>query len=120
MDNTRYTLETLDDINIHEGLTKEQIGSFENKENALMVHGFLWVHRSENGTPFWDVGSIIIFSLPIILFVWNIIRVFTKNNFFISLLVLFYQLLLIILAPILIIYALWAIGKIQDLLTSKK
>ena len=37
MDNIKYTLENLADINIHEGLTKKQIASFGNKENALMV-----------------------------------------------------------------------------------
>ena len=36
MDNTRYTLETIDDINIHEGLTKDQIASFEEKEKDCL------------------------------------------------------------------------------------
>ncbi len=37
MDNIKYTLENLADININEGLTKEQIAFFGNKENALIV-----------------------------------------------------------------------------------
>lgn len=37
MDNTKYTLESLADINFYEGLAKEQIASFEKKENAFMV-----------------------------------------------------------------------------------
>jgi hypothetical protein len=36
MDNIKYTIETLDDINIHEGLTKEQIDSFEKKEKDCL------------------------------------------------------------------------------------
>ena len=32
METIKYTIETLDDINIHEGLTKEQIDSFEKNE----------------------------------------------------------------------------------------
>lgn len=36
METIKYTIETLDDINIHEGLTKEQIDSFEkNEKNCI-------------------------------------------------------------------------------------
>lgn len=36
METIKYTIETLDDINIHEGLTKEQIDSFEKKEKDCL------------------------------------------------------------------------------------
>ena len=36
MDNIKYTLENLADINIHDGLTKEQIDSFEKKEKDCL------------------------------------------------------------------------------------
>ena len=37
MESIKYTIETLVDINIHDGLTKDQIDSFEKEENALMI-----------------------------------------------------------------------------------
>ena len=36
METIKYTIETLDDINIHEGLTKEQIDSFEKNEKDCL------------------------------------------------------------------------------------
>jgi len=36
METIKYTIETLVDINIHEGLTKEQIDSFEKKEKDCL------------------------------------------------------------------------------------
>ena len=36
METIKYTIETLNDINIHEGLTKEQITSFEKKEKDCL------------------------------------------------------------------------------------
>jgi hypothetical protein len=79
---------------------------------------YLTIHRKENGTPLFDIGSIIILIIPFILFAWNIKRVFSTNNFFLAILILFYQLILIAIAPILIIVIIWAISSGKKLIIS--
>ena len=79
---------------------------------------YLAIHRKENGTPLFDIGSIIILIIPFILFAWNIKRVFSTNNFFLAILILFYQLILIAIAPILIIVIIWAISSGKKLIIS--
>tara|TARA_B100001287_G_C22686402_1_gene533937 strand:+ start:8718 stop:9131 length:414 start_codon:yes stop_codon:yes gene_type:complete len=81
---------------------------------------FLKIIRKENGAEFWDIGSIILTSIPILLFSWNTKRVFSTNKFFTSLLILFYHLLLIALSPIIIILIFWAIGKGKELFSFSK
>ena len=84
----------------------------------ILVLSLLIYTRSENGDQIWDVGSIIITIITITLFFWNIKRVFSTNKFLISLLILFYHIILIALTPLLIILALLLIRKGKELISS--
>lgn len=85
---------------------------------SILGLSFLFYTRSENGTQIWDFGSIIIAIIPILLFFWNLKRVFSTNKFLTSLLILFYHFILIALSPLLILLVLWLIMKGKELISS--
>lgn len=63
----------------------------------------------------YSVGNIILLSIPICLFGLNLFKVFRKNNFFIGLLILFYQMLLVIISPILIYFVIQAVKAGEEI-----
>ena len=79
---------------------------------------FLMIIRSNNGTTLWDIGSLIVVAIPVILLIWDTIRVFSTNRFFTALLILFYHLILIAISPLLFIVLFWMIGKVRELFSS--
>lgn len=63
----------------------------------------------------YSVGNIIILLIPICLFGLNLFKVFRKNNLFIGLLILFYQMLLVIISPILIYFVIQSVKAGEEI-----
>ena len=71
---------------------------------SMTLLGFLMIYRSENNIPLLDFGSVVIGLIPLSLFIWNLKRVYSTNSFFLASAIVFYQILIMIIVPILIFF----------------